>query len=392
MKKWERRLSDAAHALSSCGKTYFEPELFRRNVNQFLTVCRTVTFLIAKDKATIPNYEEWQAATIAKPWSTDQIMKWAKDSRNFIEKEGDLDLYSSLTLSLIYSYFSENDISVEIGKSELVRAGVSTLMRIAEKKLPPGIADGAAVKIERRWVANSLPEYELFQAMLYVYSRYYKACAALAEHLGGKLGLEVPKVDDMGESDVSGLRASYVKFNSKTSYSVKSYVIERNPNFAAPAWLKDFDVRRENFEVYTELAEHTFNQFGNHMSMTFLFSEENEVLQQVGSAPADQVDKYLFWRRLGEQILYLRADSLIFITETWLRKDPGISLPIRQGEIIGEALQVYEIKRSGDMRLKSWNIIRENGKAKLAAAETRKLKASEVPNFLAPIKSAFSRI
>jgi len=41
MKAWERRLKDLSHILVNCEKTYFEPELFRMNLNQFLQTART---------------------------------------------------------------------------------------------------------------------------------------------------------------------------------------------------------------------------------------------------------------------------------------------------------------------------------------------------------------
>src|SRR5450830_1948767 len=118
MHRWERRLGDAAHALENCRKTYFEPELFRRNVNHFLTLIRTVTFLIAKDKASIPNYDQWLSKSIGKYWSGDEVMLWAKESRNVIEKEGDLEMFSSLSVALVYSYFAKNDVSVQISREE----------------------------------------------------------------------------------------------------------------------------------------------------------------------------------------------------------------------------------------------------------------------------------
>lgn len=42
-KPWERRLKDLSHLLKCCIDTYFDPELFRLNLNQFLQTARTVT-------------------------------------------------------------------------------------------------------------------------------------------------------------------------------------------------------------------------------------------------------------------------------------------------------------------------------------------------------------
>lgn len=392
MQRWERRLSDAADVLANCGKTYFEPDLFRRNVNQFLTVIRTVTWLIAKEKANIPDYEKWLSSAIGKYWSGDEVMLWAKESRNFIEKEGDLELYSALSVALVYSYFTENDISIEIGRSELVSAGVKKLMRLAEAGLPRGIKAGAAVKIERRWVANTLPNCELFQGMIYVYSRYRQACVDLAQYLGTELSPTIPTAESIGEMDVHGRRVSYIKFNDKASYSMSSRRVDIDRTFHPPIWLKDVDRNRELFDVHAEMAERTFLHFGNHLSMVFLFDDNGKILQYLVFTPFDQVDKFLFWRTLSEKIVYLRAESLIFVAESWLRRDPGLATPIAQAEIIGEMLHMYEIKRTGETCLKAWSIDRTEDQVSLTGDDNDKLEASSFPNFLVPVRAAFARI
>lgn len=392
MQKWERRLSDAANALANCGKTYFEPDLFRRNLNHFLMVIRTVTFLIAKEKAKIPDYEQWLSSAIGKYWSGDEVMLWAKESRNHIEKEGDLDLYSSLSVSLVFSYFTESDVSIEIGRSELVGAGIKNLMRLAETKLPHGVRSGAAVKIERRWVANTLPNRELLQSMIYVYSRYHQACIDLAHHLGTTLPQTVPTAESIGEGEVHERRVSYVKFNDKASYSIASHRVDIDRTLTLPSWAKNVDCTRPNFEIYAEMAERTFLHYGNHLAMIFLFADDDSVLQHLAFTPFDQVDKFIFWRDLSERIVYLRAESLIYISESWVRKHPGLSIPISQAEIIGEILQVYELKRTGETNLKSWNIMRKGEQVSLIVDSDDRLDTLSYPNFLVPVKSAFARI
>lgn len=392
MQRWERRLTDAAHALSNCGKTYFEPELFRRNVNQFLTLVRTVTFLIAKDKANIPDYESWLSSAIGKYWSGDEIMLWAKESRNYIEKEGDLELYSSLSVALVYSYFTENDVSIEIGRSELVGGGVKKLMRFAEAHLPHGVRAAAAVKIERRWVANTLPNYELLQGMIYVYSRYRQACADLSHYLGITLSPTIPTAESIGEGNVHGRRVSYVKFSDKASYSMATYRVDIDRALTPPIWIKDVDQTRPIFEIYAEMAERTFLHFGEHLAMAFLFAEDGKILQHFAFSPFDQVDKFIFWRSLSEKIVYLRAESLIFVTESWMRRDPGLVIPIAEAEILGEMLHLYEIKRTGEACVKAWNIERLGDQLSLAADRNYKLDTSNFPNFLVPVQAAFARI
>lgn len=391
-RKWERRLSDAAHALTNCGKTYFEPDLFRRNVNNFLTTIRTVTFLIAKDKAGIRDYEKWLSSAIGKYWSDDEVMLWAKESRNYIEKEGDLELHSSLSVALVCSYFNEDDESIEVGRSALVGAGVNELMRLAKIKLPYGVRSASAVKIERRWVANTLPNHELLQSMIYVYSRYRQACINLAHHLGTTLSPTVPTAASIGEGAVNERRVRYVKFNDKASYAISTRQVEIDRTRTPPDWVKDVDRTRPIFEIYAEMVERTFQHFGNHLTMIFLFAEDGAVLKNIAFSPSDQVDKFIFWRSISEEIFYLRAESMIFISELWLRENPGLSTPIDKAEIIGEMLHLYEIKRSGEVRRKEWKIERPRDQVRLIVNSDDLIQALRIPNFLVPVQAAFSRI
>src|SRR4051812_48993799 len=119
MQPWERRLLDLGHLLKSCYKTYMEPNLFRMNTNQFLQTSRTVTFILQKNKNSIPDFESWYEA-LTRFWRDDAVMTWAKDARNLVEKEGDLELNSALHLALLFSYIAENDVRVEVGKTELL--------------------------------------------------------------------------------------------------------------------------------------------------------------------------------------------------------------------------------------------------------------------------------
>lgn len=265
-------------------------------------------------------------------------------------------------------------------------------MVFAEDQLPPRIKAGAAVKIERRWVANTLPRHELLQAMIYVYSRYRQACSDLAKYLGTTLEPAVPTAESLREWDVHGRRVSYVKFNNKESYSMTTRRVDFDSKFDAPSWLKKVDRTKPRFEIHVEMARNTFLQFGNHLAMIFLFSDEGKIIQQLAFAPSDQVDKFIFWRTLSEKIVYLRAESLIFVAESWVRKDAGLAIPISQAQIIGEMLHVYEINRANKIQFKAWDIIRSGNQVSLADNNDDTFKTSGFPNFLVPVQAAFAQI
>ena len=167
MRSWERRLRDLAQLLRNCGETYFAPDLFRQNTNQFLQTSRTVTFIIQKNKHDISNYDHWYKAHVLTPWAEDTIMTWAKDARNVIEKEGDLEMHSTLRASVLFSYIVSQDMVLSTTRTELLQANLDKLVRFARTNVPPGVADDAVLKIERRWAANSLPNHEVGFALTY---------------------------------------------------------------------------------------------------------------------------------------------------------------------------------------------------------------------------------
>ena len=72
-------------------------------------------------------------------------MTWAKDSRNKIEKEGDLETFSTLEALLLFSYLEEQDLVIRLRRKELLTAGVKKLVRLSEKVLPTGVSDAAVI-------------------------------------------------------------------------------------------------------------------------------------------------------------------------------------------------------------------------------------------------------
>jgi hypothetical protein len=180
-------------SLEACGVSYFDPERFRLNSNHFLTTARTVTFLFQKDKASIENFETWHRENIYEPWHADKIMKWSIASRNTIEKEGDLDLYSTVNATLIYSYIEEQDRFISLDRQLHLGASIKRLTRFARLKLPSGISDVAVIRVDRRWIANTLPDFELLHAFQYIYARMFEACTSLVNHLGATLESSIPE-------------------------------------------------------------------------------------------------------------------------------------------------------------------------------------------------------
>jgi hypothetical protein len=399
MKPWEKRLGDLSHLLRNCHATYLDPDLFRMNANQFLQTARTVTFIIQKNKDTIPSYDSWYSSAVLEPWSKDEVMQWAKEARNTIEKEGDLDLNSILKLTLIFSYLVEDDTEVQLGKAELLNAGVKKLARLAQQKLPSGISDAAAIKIERRWVTALLPQWELLQALAYVYARVFECCQGLAKQFNTQIDSSIATVHFFSSLQDEARQVSYIKLNGLGGHSVRTEVVKFDRAFQPPpamreafnaihsggVWPRNLE---EVLDYYVKMAELTFSHFGNHVPMLFLFNESWKPVDMISTQFSDQADKFIFWRHVADQIITLQASGLVWISESWLRNlDRSGATAIKDMPIAGERLSVVAVDKSGNRRQFGWDILRNSDSKKPVLRKVPVEDKSEedmLPYFLVP--------
>lgn len=375
MHPWERRLRDLAQLLTNCGKAYFSPDRFRQNTNQFLQTSRTVTFIIQKNKRTIPDYEAWYQSEVLQPWQDDVVMTWAKDARNVVEKEGDLEMHSTLRLAILYSYASSQDMVLEVTRRELLGAGMEKLIKRAIDELPPAIAEAAVLKVQRRWVANSLPDRELIYGLTYAYAQLHRVCSSLASHLGGKLDGSVPHPTSLDPlvTDVEMVR--FMKLSKPGFGKHMNKVFKADPKYIAPAPLlalkAELDAMPKPKSLVdivarqARIAQVTFELHGTHIPILAFFDKQWRQIDFMSTAFADQADKYLFWRRAADRAFYLKAYALLWTSESWLRnmKDFG-QIPIEKLPLIGEHLQVVGADATGAEEAVVWHICRPTAPAR----------------------------
>lgn len=367
-KPWERRLKDLAHVLTSCTKTYFDPELFRLNLNQFLTTSRTVTFIIQKNKNEIAGYESWYKKNIIDQWRDEKLMTWAKDSRNTIEKEGDLDMYSDAKATLIFSYVEEQDIAIST-KHELLGIGVKKLVRLAQKQFPSAVSDSAVIKSERRWVANTLEDYELLHALNIIYSRMYECCKSLGDLLDNPIGDDITTPSTFDSLRNEKRHVTYLKLNDYSTGKISIDSTHYDSDLIPESVKEKVSLIEDSGNVksiddlvgkISKLVEINFLTYGHLVQTMFLFDREYRVIDILSTHFDDQSDKYIFWRIAADRAKMKDAFGLAWASELWLRKQDGKSNGfIRNMPIIGERLQVVGIDAKNNQKTINWNILRE---------------------------------
>lgn len=378
-----------------------EPELFRMNTNQFLQTARTVTFIIQKHKSAIPNFANWYNSNVIDSWGNDPIMSWAKDSRNTIEKEGDLELHSQLHVTLIFSYLSENDISITTGAAEVVGAGVKKLIRFSRKRLPTGVGSDAVIKIERRWVTASLAAWELVHALTYVYSRIFEVCEKIAHVLGEDFNSNLPDTSDFERFRDDAQRVTYVKLATLESHSItietrtvtRSEVPENVKSMVEGFGLGGSVPRSMEgiLEYHEKMAEATFSNFGNHVPMLFIYDDSWKPVDMISTNFEDRADKYIFWRRMADRVATQNAFAIAWVAESWIRSMEGYPIvPIKDLRITGEHLCVIILDRHGNYRQVSWSISRSQDGGVNLTRNGSGGPAIEFPNYLVPIRRVWN--
>ena len=182
----DQRLADAHRLWHQAEADYFDPGGFRLAVQNAIQTLRTVTFVLQSNKRKIPGfdawYEKWQEQLRADP-----LMVWMVEARNRIEKQGDLEAHSLVRAEIIASYLDEGPrIDVPAHLFDMTEA---LLHNVPDNALGQHIRRNGMLRIQRRWVENTLPDYELLDAVEVAYGKI----AELVHDARRQIGLDPPQ-------------------------------------------------------------------------------------------------------------------------------------------------------------------------------------------------------
>ncbi|MDC0434173.1 hypothetical protein OAM69_00865, partial [bacterium] len=377
------------------------------NANQFLQTSRTVTFLIQKNKDSISNFDSWYQSVVVDAWRQNTVMTWAKDSRNKIEKQGDIDYLSTVKATLIGSYFENEDRELQFSNEELISAGVLALTKQAYKYLSERQLDGCVVRIQREWKATTLPTWELLQAFAYIYTRQFNICKELAAHMSVPLHHSIQEPAALENSVRESRQIVYVNLGDGTQGRHRSKKILIDRKHAADAIDKDVQMQLGSvgskpesvlkaFAMHCRLVEILFNSQSEYHPSIFMYNKAGECIHQGGTVFSDRADKYMYWRLVSEQVKVLSPNIIVWVAESWQRKysDKRSDIRIEDLEIIGELVDVTVLDRNLNAVKACWPITSKNGIKALGEIEVSD-SASDIlqgANFLAPIVHAFVRL
>lgn len=342
MGNWTKRLRDCSIHLDNAINNYLEPDLFRINFNNFMQTARTVTFLIQKEKNELQkkfDFESWYQ-NYQSQWRSDVIMRWSVDTRNIIEKQSDIPIYSRLEVKLALGYRSEEDINLEIPQDDLVFLGINGLRSWAKKNLDQYNYKDSAIWIGRSWKEPKLENMDLVSAMQYVYARLYECCMDLNRMVNEKNNLTIKSPDEiMCEFNITHTY-QYIELTNFQNISLKTKSYKNEIDFNQQKFIEDrpcrdgklskqlktefqrifsrFDTisnKQELLDIHSDLNLLNFQYDGSILHFVSFFDENFKCIKYIPYLLPDQLAKYIFWRSIGIFVKVLRPKYIIFSDE-----------------------------------------------------------------------------
>lgn len=342
---------------------YMVPDGFRMHFNGLAQNLRSVSWLVQKQKAKLPEFGSWYGHW-QETATKDDVMKWLVRSRNRIVKEDDLEIRSTAKVRYSLDWLHEHEYSWDMPPRLNTR---SILVRILSSgRVPPfGI-----LTIERKWSERLLPEWELLHAMAHVYGQLVRL--VMIAHV--KAGVEqcdlAPRERPCVTAELRGARLGcmeskregrvlHIDLSDRSEY-VEDY---RDVRFSEEE-RHQAGVRYGTVPMVGTLAELVSSAFEIAKRMLILdkalmtvawLIRDNAVIEFYPLDFPDQAGKRLTMHRLAERVGQVGADGVVFIGESWLAfagpdEDlrSAVMLPASLRPDRQEAIQVVGVNRSGE--------------------------------------------
>lgn len=375
MGNWTKRLRDCSIHLENAINNYLEPDLFRINFNNFMQTARTVTFLIQKEKNELQkqfDFDGWYQRYQSQ-WKSDLIMRWSVDTRNIIEKQSDIPIYSKLEVKLALGYRSEEDVHLQIPHDDLVFLGVKGLQSWAKKNLDQHNYKDSAIWIGRTWNEPKLENMDLVSAMQYVYTRLYECCINLNDKISAENSFTIKNPDEILHAFNITHTYEYIELTSFKTLSFKTKTYKKEIKLNHEKFLEErpfkggklsdelkgefksvfsnFDTistKKELLDIHADLNLLNFRCDGSILQFVSFFDENFKCIKYIPHMLPNQLAKYIFWRNIGTVVKVLKPKYIIFSDEYYIRDIPQKTQYWRNTKIQGEYLSTRVLSKLED--------------------------------------------
>lgn len=404
----DRRLEDVHRHWHSAERAYFEPQAFRVAIQTTIQTLRTVTFILQSNKHLIPEFDAWY-----EPWQerlkADALMRWMVDARNKIEKQGDLEAHSFVRAEIVASYLDNGPVMDVPAK---LFEGPRVILKGIPKKTELGdhIVKFGTLRIQRRWVENSLPNYELLEAVAVAYGRIAELVhdahraigrdppttvdAETGEQYAPGRGGRMPCMIGHGDARTINISLSDGKRLELSHLSIPLDVEEGRKNAEKYGLQPEtiWDGKGDQEAVLNSLfrtARKMTEKDGYHVTMIVLL-RDNKPVQLARVEFPDQGAKYVVMRDMANEVTKFAADGVILIGEGWRAKADATKPYMRAVDAPDrvEMLHAVLVRRDGDPIELIADFRRQGDQVRLA--DTQTVRGGQHYMF-APIYNAWGR-
>lgn len=345
---------------------------------------RSVTLVLQAEKDKVSDFDTWYGR-----WrdrlKADAVMRWLNAARVQVFHIGDLAAQSRarITIQRVAAGAGppiELDLPPDV---PLAAAVAETRRHLAHVPSVEGLA-----VVERRWVANDLPDHELLEALGSCYRQLDALVADAHQHLADGRR-EVTAFVPECLAHAPDARLTRIDLATGQTMHFEPYDVRLTPDLIdrvkrrygfdreAPSAVVAATLE-ERAERHVDFAKRVLARDGQHMPMlTLLLPEGTAVVHGLVFAAA--ADKFAQWQRVAAEVERLGAHALIFVAEAW-RRSP------EDGRVLGEVLAVT--LATDDGAVISWGTAFKRRFGRIVFEKTQRFEEQQ-PFYLRPVQQVW---
>ncbi len=404
-----RRLVDVHDLWHDCLGSYHEPRQFRRNLNSLMQELRNVTFMLQSEQRSIPEFDKWYGRQRERMRS-DPVLRWAVAARNRVVKGGDLAAKSTAKIDTIDGWYDPPSIELDVPPLLTAPEIAARVRDLVEDRIA---SPEAALRVERRWVVDELPNEEILEAVAHCFAvvadvvdeAHYRSLVAMdtdqistskqvhRHQIRPPLCMQVSREARTAWIQASTGQLTHLHVRRRRYTETDRPEIQRRVAKYGIDWAsvtpRDPPQTSDDLFVYAEMVLDLSKRFlvvdGTHRTIVHLIAADGEIsLRQISAE--ERTDYFMLVREIANDLARFHWTQLVEISEVW-RASPSDWRPGMRGVADvperAEALQVVAAHCDGSIKVWITPFVREPG---VKLRDTIVFERADVaPNFLEPI-------
>lgn len=386
----DRRLSDLHRFWHQAERAYFDPDEFRVAIQAAIQTARQVSFVLQKNKTVIPDFDKWYAARQQK-LAAIPLMKWMVEARNRIEKQGDLEAHSFVSAEIVGSHLDEGP-KIQV-PAKLADAPLALVKGIPDSMVGEHIKKHGILRIRRRWIENTLPDFELLDAVATAYGHLAELVRSAHQQMGleGPVTTNVVTAERFPEADRDGRLPCMIGHEDARTLDVwlatgeplefeevhkelrRGDVMAEASKFKERYGVDPAKIYAESAEVHDHarslfaVARKMFEKDGHHITIVILLRRGKPVdFHELRLG--EHGHKFIMMRKLALQAQKIGADAAVLLSETWSAPANPAKPYLRAAHSPDrmELLTATAVSKDGDPLHLSAKILRDANNVRLA--------------------------